>query len=173
MEQTEIKALLEKYWQADSSLEEERLLAEYFRQVDIPAELEPMRGLFEWREEEASVRPGADFDRRMLERIAEIEDAGSVDSRRGFAIRFAAAAAIVLCFGIGLLIPRISPGPGAQGGSGRPVAAITDTYTDPQQALAEVKRALLVASVRMNKGTNITQKNITRLHDSWRVAIGD
>jgi hypothetical protein len=53
------------------------------------------------------------------------------------------------------------------------VAAITDTYTDPQQALAEVKRALLVASVRMNKGTNITQKNITRLHDSWRVAIGD
>lgn len=178
MEQREIKTLIEKYWQAETSLEEERLLAEYFRQAAVAPELEPTRGLFEWRDEEAEIRPGPDFDQRMLKRIGEMEGA-AVDSRktrdgvvRGFSIRFAAAAAIILCLGIGLLIPAISPVPERT----RPIAAnrvIPDTYTDPQQALAAVRRALLVASVRMNEGKHITQKNITRLHDTWQTAIGN
>jgi hypothetical protein len=178
MEQREIKALLEKYWQAQTSLEEEQLLAEYFRQAAVAPELEPTRGLFEWRDEEAEIRPGPDFDQRMLRRIGEMEG-GGVDSRktrggvvRDFSIRFAAAAAIILCLGIGLLIPAMSP----ESGRTKVIAAntvITDTYTDPQQALAAVKRALLVASVRMNEGKHITQKNITRLHDTWQTAIGN
>jgi hypothetical protein len=186
MEQGEIRQLLEKYWQAETTLEEERLLAEYFRQPGIAADLEPMRELFVWREEEAEVKPGADFDSRMLRRITEMERSGGhgeqevrgrVVGRVGrFSVRFAAAAAIILCLGIGLLIPTISPGPGAVA-SGVPVEKIRiiekDTYTDPSQALAAVRRALLVASVRINEGEHITQKNITRLHDSWQAATGD
>jgi hypothetical protein len=174
MEQTEIRALLEKYWQAETTVEEERVLAEYFRQVEIEADLEPMRGLFEWREEEAGLKPGADFDSRMLERIAEMETASEGIVRR-FSFRFAAAAAIILCLGIGLLIPMISPVPERAVVSAIPAASATviDTYTDPNQALAAVRQALLVASVRMNEGKHITQKNITRLHDSWQAATGD
>jgi hypothetical protein len=48
-----------------------------------------------------------------------------------------------------------------------------DTFTDPNQALVAVRRALLLASVRLNEGEHITQKNITRLHDSWQAATGD
>ncbi len=168
MEQVKIRALLEKYWQAETSVEEERVLAEFFRQPEIPDDLERVRGLFEWREEEAELRPGADFDSRMLRRITELEvpdwraRTGVV---RGFYIRFAAAAAIILCLGIGLLIPMISPGPGGK--------EQKDTYTDPNQALAAVRRALVVASVRLNEGNHITQRNITRLHDSWQAATGD
>jgi hypothetical protein len=188
MEQAKIRALLEKYWQAETTVEEEKVLAEYLGQPEIPADLEPVRGFFAWREEEAELKPGADFDRRMLRRIAEMEHAGGsgergrVDEREldkvvermrgkvvpGFAVRFAAAAAIILCLGIGLLIPAISPGPGVEVGG-----PVQDTYTDPNQALAAVRRALLVASVRMNEGKHITQKNITRLHDSWQAATGD
>jgi hypothetical protein len=182
MEQKEINALLEKYWQAETTLEEERQLAAYFRRSGVPAELEPMRELFEWREEEALIGPGPDFDRRLLQRIGDLEGAaggrvvegvgGRVVSR--FAFRFAAAAAIILCVGIGLLIPAISPGPGravvAEKVMARPV---TDTYSDPEQALAAVRHALLVASVGINEGKHITQKNITRLHDSWRAVTGD
>jgi hypothetical protein len=175
MEQTEIRALLEKYWQAETTVEEERVLAEYFRQVEIATDLEPMRGLFEWREEEAELKPGADFDDRMLRRIGEIEGT-SVGIVRGFAIRFAAAAAIILCLGIGLLIPMISPAPGVgvSNASSEKIRIIEkDTYTDPNQALAAVRHALLVASVRINKGKHITQRNITRLHDSWQAVTGD
>ena len=163
MEQVKIRALLEKYWQAETSVEEERVLAEFFRQPEIPVDLEPVRGMFEWREEEAELKPGADFDSRILRRIAEMEGGGKVVP--GFSIRFAAAAAIILCLGIGLSIPMISPGPVGKDQQ--------DTYTDPNQALAAVRRALLVASVRLNEGKHITQRNITRLHDSWQAATGD
>jgi hypothetical protein len=183
MEQVKIRALLEKYWQAETSVEEERVLAEFFRQPEIPDDLERVRGLFEWREEEAELRPGADFDSRMLRRIREMEvpdwqaRTGAV---RGFSVRFAAAAAVILCLGIGLLIPAVSPGPGPGAGAGVSRAAAEkiriiekDTYTDPTQALAAVRRVLLVASVRLNEGKHITQRNITRLHDSWQAATGD
>jgi len=183
MEQAEIKALLEKYWQAETTLEEERLLVEYFRQPGIPAGLETVRELFAWREQEAELRPGADFDRRMLERITEMEqeDGRGEPEVRGrvvgrFSVRFAAAAAIILCLGIGLLIPTISPAPevGVSRAPSKKIRIIEkDTYTDPNQALAAVRQALLVASVRINEGKHITQKNITRLHDSWQAATGD
>ncbi len=163
MEEAKIRDLLERYWRAETSVEEERALAAFFRQPHIPADLEAVRSLFEWREEEAEVKPGADFDRRMLERIARMEGEGG-KVVPAFSIRFAAAAAIILCLGVGLLIPAISPGP-------RIIEK--DTYTDPNQALVAVRRALLVASVRLNEGKHITQKNITRLHDSWQAATGD
>jgi hypothetical protein len=156
------------------------MLAEYFRQPVIAVDLEPVRGMFAWREEEAGLRPGADFDSRMLRRIGEMEGGGALEPGGkvipGFSFRFAAAAAIILCLGIGLMIPMISPGPGAVV-SRVEVEKIRiiekDTYTDPNQALAVVRRALLVASVRINEGKHITQKNITRLHDSWQAATGD
>ncbi|HTR31087.1 MAG TPA: hypothetical protein VMH27_17570 [Puia sp.] len=166
MEQEEIKTLLEKYWAAETTLEEECRLAAYFRQPEIAPEWEPIREIFAWREEEAEVVPGPDFNRRMLRRISDMEEAPKISR---FSIRFAAAAAIILCLGISLLIPSISPQPR------QPVArtAVADTYTDPQQALAAVRKVLLVASSRMNEGKNITQKNMTRLHDTWQTAIRD
>ncbi|HET6252620.1 MAG TPA: hypothetical protein VFE32_01035 [Puia sp.] len=211
MEEAKIRDLLERYWKAETTLEEERLLAEYFRRGEVARDLEAMRGVFEWREEEAGVKVGADFDSRMLRRIGEMEVSagqGSQGDRPGLAgrvnvdrpggmdgqggkvvgmsaFRFAAAAAIILCLGIGLLIPVMAPR------TGGPVAgtavnnstvenngrvgndAIRDTYTDPNQALAAVRKALLVASARINEGRRITQKNITRLHDSWQAATGD
>jgi hypothetical protein len=180
MEEAKIRDLLERYWRAETAVEEERALAAFFRQPQIPADLEAVRSLFEWREEEAEVKPGADFDRRILERIAGMEGAGG-KVVPAFSIRFAAAAAIILCLGVGLLIPAISPGPGASGtavvsgtAGGEKMHIIEkDTYTDPNQALVAVRRALLVASVRLNEGKHITQKNITRLHDSWQAATGD
>ena len=73
MEQAEIKALLDKYWQAETSLEEERQLADYFRRPEIDPALEPLRSLFDWRAEEAELKPGEDFDHRILERIGQHE----------------------------------------------------------------------------------------------------
>lgn len=184
MEQEKIKELLEKYWAAETTLEEERILAEYFRQTEVPAGLEAMQGVFAWRDDEAGVKVGADFDRRLLRRIGEMER-GGVESRvermegagsKGIRLmfRFAAAAAIILCLGIGLLVPVMSPGPRQSSVVAKKTATtITDTYSDPQQALAAVRQALLVASVRINEGKHITQKNITRFHNSWQAVTGD
>ncbi len=186
MEEAEMKVLLQKYWEAETTVEEERQLAEYFRQPGIGPEWESVRALFDWRQEEAEVTPGRDFDERMLRRIAAMEKEGG-RMVSGFAIRFAAAASIILCLGIGLLIPAVSPRPEGAAANTKGAAVdtkvaanntkvtvhhIKDTYTDPEQALAAVRQALLVASVRMNEGRYITEKNIDRLQDTWQVATG-
>ena len=75
MTQPEIKALLDKYWQAETTLEEEQQLAVYFRQPETDPAFESYRAMFAWREEEAQWTPGADFDSRILQRIASEEEA--------------------------------------------------------------------------------------------------
>jgi hypothetical protein len=187
MEQVEIKALLDKYWQAETSLEEERQLADYFRRPEIDPALEPLRSLFEWRAEEAELTPGEDFDRRMLERITRHApsigqppvQATPVRHLRSPSIGYAAAAAIILCICISFFLRVSSPGPDRSvvtATSTLPHAAIheiKDTYDDPQQALAAVRHALLIASNGISKGRHITQKNINRFHNSWQAATGD
>jgi hypothetical protein len=180
MEQAEIKALLDKYWQAETSLEEERQLADYFRRPEIDPALEPLRSLFDWRAAEAELRPGEDFDRRMLERIGQAPvSAIPVRLLRLPSIGYAAAAAVILCICISFFLRLSSPGPGSSiaiATSTPPPAAIheiKDTYDDPQKALAAVRHALLIASNGISKGRHITQKNINRFHNSWQAATGD
>ena len=184
MTQSEIKALLEKYWQAETTLEEERQLAEYFRRPDIDPELASFRPMFDWLEEESQLTPDEGFDSRMLQRIGSEQHIGSAEQRSAPtrsirpAFSYAVAAAVILCMAISFLV---SIGPGNKPS---PATAITvpstpretqikDTYDDPQKALAAVRHALLIASVRINQGRHITQKNIARLHNSWQAATGD
>ncbi|HHS95989.1 MAG TPA: hypothetical protein ENJ45_05305, partial [Phaeodactylibacter sp.] len=43
-----VKVLLEKYWAAETTLEEEQWLYEYFKRADISEELVPYKALFEY-----------------------------------------------------------------------------------------------------------------------------
>ena len=67
-----IEQLLERYWAAETSLEEEDILRAFFSQKEIPAELEQYRTLFvyEATEKESQVL-GDDFDERILAKIEE------------------------------------------------------------------------------------------------------
>ncbi len=197
MTQPDIKALLDKYWQAETTLEEEQQLAAWFRQPETDPAFESYRAMFAWREEEAQWTPGADFDSRILQRIESAEQVQAdtphervhpqapvhrLEIRR--AVGYAAAAAIILCIGISFFLSIGSgsnPGyHGYPGDDSAPAPAvmespadIKDTYDDPQKALAAVRHALLIASARISQGRHITQKNIARLHQSWQAATGD
>ena len=63
-----IEQILERYFNAETSLEEERILRVFFSQQDIPAEMEQWRALFTVNEEEVL---GDDFDNRILAMIEE------------------------------------------------------------------------------------------------------
>ena len=195
MDHETIMRLLDRYWLAETSVEEEKALAAYFRGPDIDPRLEPFRDLFAYFEEEAQVTPGKDFESRILERILREEAAAtaiqdphtsqallrSAASSRVFSTRswlntsYAAAAAVILAIGAYLMYqpaPSVS-GPGtATAAAANPAAsAIKDTYDDPQQALAAIRHALLTASVRMNQGKDITKKNMDRLSETWQKTI--
>ena len=68
MDSKYIEQILERYFNAETSLEEERILRAFFSQQDIPAELEQWRTLFIADEEEVL---GDDFDNRILMMIEE------------------------------------------------------------------------------------------------------
>ena len=99
-----IEQLMERYWNAETTLEEESILRSFFRQENIPAEMEPLRELF--ADEASSQQLGDDFDARMLEMIREEEAPKTVKAReisltRRLVPLFKAAAVIAIILTIG------------------------------------------------------------------------
>lgn len=65
-----IEQLLERYWQAETSLEEEEILRTFFSQKDVPTMLLPYRDLFVFESKERETNElGADFDERLNKAI--------------------------------------------------------------------------------------------------------
>jgi hypothetical protein len=62
-----IEQLMERYWNAETSMEEESILRSFFSQENIPAEMEQWRSLFVADEPKLS----DDFDARILSMISE------------------------------------------------------------------------------------------------------
>ena len=156
MDHETIKKLLDRYWLAETSVEEEKALAAYFRGPDIDPRLEPFRDLFAYFEEEAQVTPGQDFESRILERILREETAaapsagpgasGRKDTKRtsGFRVfstrrwlntSYAAAAAVILAIGVYLMY---QPAPSVSG-SGTATAAAANPAAPGNQAAVGIK----------------------------------
>lgn len=144
MEKAMIKALLEKYWQAETTLEEEKVLADYFRDDPDP-ELAPYRDLFLYFAQEAQVTAGPDLETRILQKVG-LAARPVRTYRLGFIAAAAAIGAIVA--GFFLLTPRRTH----RGAATVASVTIKDTYDDPEQAMAAVRHALLVASTHLNEG---------------------
>lgn len=66
-----IEQLLERYWECQTTLEEEAILRNFFRQEDVPASLLPYRQLFLEEDEMASEHLSKDFAERMLQLVGE------------------------------------------------------------------------------------------------------
>ena len=62
-----IEQLIERYWEAETSLEEESILRTFFSQKEIPAEMEHLRPLF--ADEAVGQTLDDDFDARILQVI--------------------------------------------------------------------------------------------------------
>ncbi len=73
-----IEQLMERYWNAETSKEEESILRTFFSQENVPAEMEHLRALFADEASEATL--GDDFDARMLAMIKEDNDVQREDA---------------------------------------------------------------------------------------------
>jgi hypothetical protein len=161
MEKAIVIALLEKYWRAETTLEEEQRLAAYFSTPSTDPDLESYNALFAYFEEESQVGPGPDFEARILDAVAASGTPAPRIPVRRFQWSLVAAAASVLLLVSSLFLfepaktnlqPVANSAVANNTGANRAVATITDTYDNPEQALAAVRRALLVASIHLNEG---------------------
>jgi hypothetical protein len=91
---------LERYWQGETTLQEETILKTFFSQPDIPEDLRKYSVLFTYEAEKAEDL-GDDFDARMLEMTGEAPKAKTVTltSRLMPLFKAAAIVAIVLTLG--------------------------------------------------------------------------
>ena len=99
-----IEQLLERYWQCQTTLEEETILRAFFAQEDVPMHLLRYRQLFlAEHEERQRVTLGDDFDRRMLAIINDEEPvkARQITLSQRFRPFFRAAAVIAIMITLG------------------------------------------------------------------------
>jgi hypothetical protein len=170
MEHEEINALFEKYWLAETSVDEEKAIAAYFHRPDVAPELKAYRPFFDYIEEETKVLPGPDFEARILACIqAAHSQPAHIQPPRRLHFGYAAAAALILCVSSVFLVVQLSHNP-ISAPTAQTSVPMKDTYEDPEKALAAVRRALLVASSHLQQGQNITRKNMSRLTNSWETA---
>jgi hypothetical protein len=95
-----IEQLLERYWEGETTLQEESILRTFFSQPDIPENLRKFQPLFvcEMLKEEPL---GEDFDARILEQIGEAPVAKTVTLKSRLVPLFRAAAIVAIVLTLG------------------------------------------------------------------------
>ena len=139
--------LLDKYWAAETSLDEEQELRALLEQQAGTEEDDELKGLFAHFSEQKEVELDASFDEEVLAMI-EAEPETKVISMADYFRRYAsiAAAVLVLITSSYLFIQNQNS------------YQADDTFDDPQLALEEVKKQLLTVSMYMNRGNEQIQE---------------
>ena len=110
-----IEQLLERYWQAETSLEEERILKAFFAQETLPEEMECLRPLFSDDTAGQQATLGDDFDSHIIQLISDDEQAAGTQAVKAVKVslsqrlmplfKAAAVVAIILTVGSALQAP--------------------------------------------------------------------
>lgn len=98
-----IEQLLERYWDCNTTLEEEAILKAFFSQDTVPASLAPYKALFAYANEQENDVLGDDFDARMEALVSEPErvKAKVVPFRQKLMPLFKAAAVVAIILTLG------------------------------------------------------------------------
>jgi hypothetical protein len=167
MNEEELKRLIEKYYNGESTEEEERALRDFFRKGNVPEGYESEKLIFSYYTESAELtEPSIDFEARILAGIDASEiKRGSQKIRKYLVPLLSAAAGLLILIGsYFFFINRTEPG---------------DTFSDPQIAYAETIKILKDVSSQLNHGTQtlepvgklneITQKGFETINKSTRI----
>jgi len=141
MKSEEIKRLLEKYYEGESTVEEEVYLKNFFSLGNIPEDLINEKEIFSYYLKSAIVpEPSLVFEKNIIAALDSIGEA-SLDQkrRRAFGIFTSVAALILILTGsYFFFIHKSEP---------------RDTFSDPEIAYAETMKILYGVSVQLNNGT--------------------
>ncbi|HYC86090.1 MAG TPA: hypothetical protein VEB86_12750 [Chryseosolibacter sp.] len=148
MDSKKIEELLNKYWNCESSLEEERQLKEYFRGSQIPEQLTETANLFRYFEEnkKKTIVDGA-FDGQVMARVKSPgRGKTAILVRNSMRIAAGIAVLMVAFWFVKTEVRKSTP------------QEIVDTYNDPELAFAETKKALMIISKGFGQAEQQTKK---------------
>ncbi len=143
MTSEKLKQLIDKYFEAESTLEEEEELKSYFSKPNILPEFEKYRAVFGFWQ--------AQIDEEKSITENELLNAIQPKKHWRFEIWSAAAVILVLITALWLWTPQKPV-------TESPEGLYADTYEDPEIALEEAKKLLTMVSNKMNRGTEAFQE---------------
>jgi len=139
MKEEELKKLIEKYYNGESTEDEEMALRVHFRQNDIPEEYEPEKAIFGYYAEGAVPEPSEGFEYRILAGIDIYANKSGSQKIRKFLLPILSTAAglLILTGSYIFFLHKAEP---------------RDTFTDPKLAYSETMKILMEVSSQLNHG---------------------
>jgi hypothetical protein len=163
MDSKKIKALLEKYWSCDTSLEEEQLLKDYFLSKETDENFSDSAILFQYYDQEKK-KQAEDIlsDKEILDLVQKSESdrvtIKETDKKdRHYLPWYGTMSKIAAVLVVGLIVTFFVYRDQIKEDT---VATIlqTDTYEDTQKAYEETMKALALISKQLNAGRQQTMK---------------
>lgn len=143
-----IEQLLDKYWECETTLQEEAILRSFFSQENVPDSLIKYRDLFALQQTDSKeMQLGEDFDSKILGIIEEEEKTVKAitipfTTRLKPLFKAAAAVAVIVTLGNAAQLSFNSETCDEE----IDYASIKDTYNDPQAAYDKMENALQLVS---------------------------
>jgi hypothetical protein len=145
MKEEELKRLIEKYYNGESTEEEEGTLRDFFRKNNIPRGYEAEKEIFSYYAELVEIpEPSHDFEAQSFAAIDASERGRTVKKVRRYLLPIlSAAAGLLILAGSYFLINHRDEQ--------------RDTFSDPKIAYAETMRILKGVSSQMNRGAQVLE----------------
>lgn len=157
-----IKQLLDRYFEGNSSLEEEQQLRRYFTEGPVAAELLVYQPIFQFLETEQAIKLPLDFESDFMKLIETPASQAKVRAIRQ-PIRLwitRAAAILILVLGLAWVL--------------QPIHKNTETASidwsqyepdNPEEAMEYYKQAMLKLGAALNNGASTAGKNIKHVEE--------
>jgi hypothetical protein len=141
MNTSEIRILTERFFNGESTLEEEKRLKAIFSKGDTPKELLPLRDqfLFMASMKVEKIRDDS-FDKSLKARINEESAVIPISKRKRILWFGSIAAGILVIITLFFQLNRVA-------------VKVEDTYSNPETAYYQTKKILMYVSNKLNKGT--------------------
>ncbi len=131
MDYNQLETLIKKYWDCETSLEEEERLREWFRTHEVPERFKDTAKLFSYFDEQKQKATGDRFDKEIVARVTSPK--GKTVALWQTTAKIAAGIAVVAA-AVFFVQQEIQEKPDMA------------TIEDPQKALEETKKALMMIS---------------------------
>ena len=168
MDYNRIDILLNKYWECETTLEEEKELREFFAGHNGDDRWAKEAALFRYYEESRQQGElGEFFDHRILDEINRESSSAGAGRVRQLWMNIGKVAAVLFILSAAIFFS-------VQDYRDNQVAIQEqlDTYEDPKKAFEETKRALMMLSQSMGKGTSQAQK-VSVFHEAQETVKKD
>lgn len=152
MEREQIKKLLEKYWEGETSLEEEKELKQYFARPDVPEDLQQEGSFFRYLNQQ---HDNISLEDEEILELLRNEPQKNDNQIRLYIEKMVKVAAVILIVAVAIFFIRED----YELKKEKMDPVISDTFEDPQKAFEETKKALMLVSRQFNKG----QKHAAKL----------